>query len=71
MSVVGHMFYGPSGKQNLIVAFIFKFGLTKRQFQAKLGLIFHIRNFPTKKTCLSSPILSQDFKNVIYFSYEN
>ena len=39
MIVVQHMFYESFGTQNLVVAFILKFGLRKGQFQFKLDQI--------------------------------
>ena len=73
MSVVRHMFFGSFGRQNLMVAFIFMFCLRKGQYQVKSGQIrsnFQIQNFLTE-ACLFFPVLSQDFKNVIYFTYSN
>ena len=51
------MFYGPSGKQNLMVAFIFKFGMTKRHCPAKLDETWS--NFSNSKFFYKNmPILS-------------
>ena len=57
MSVKRHMFYGPFGTQNSMVAIIFKLGHRKCQCQVKVGQIrsnFQIQNFITKMPILSS-----------------
>ena len=68
MCVVRHMSYESFVTQNLMVAFMFRFGLRKSQWHAKLG---QIRSSPhIKKAYKNIPILSSFVpatENVIYF----
>ena len=59
-SVVWHTFYGSFGKQNSMVAFIFKFGPRKGQYQVK-WVKFAKSKFSLKMS-LFCPVLNKDFK---------
>ena len=66
MSVVRPMFYVSFGTRNTMVAFSLKLDPRNGQYKVKKGSTFQNQNFP-RKTCLSCPVLSQNYKNAICY----